>query len=383
MAADRLEIFEMMWLTKKALWYFGLYSSKNMRSNILCKMNLTLILFLWLSFLILMCMEFFEDVSLFLDIVLVFYGITWCTGKLLLFLYISSDFNVIENLLEKSSLNMQNAEQDKLVSTTIRNYQNITKLYSCPFATAILGISAFPFVNKETLIVPIWAPICRNNTVATYFWFAYEAFCMYTAGTVFCGVDFIMLGLMMIIALQYKILRDNLEKSAKRDLRKDYLTQEREIQERLRKCVVHHNAILELTEKVETTFSSIFLYQVLVSVLGICVAAVQIVLIPSVAVKHAPPCMVLLALIFQISIPCWFGQNIKTQSLGVTDSCYASEWYTCSTSTKKMIFVIMEKAKNPATLRAKPFFQLSLETFVMVLRNAYFYFTVVHQVYQQ
>lgn len=43
-----------------------------------------------------------------------------------------------------------------------------------------------------------------------------------------------------------------------------------------------------------------------------------------------------------------------------------NQWYTYDTVTKKYLFILMEKAKEPVALKAGPFFRLSFETFVKV-----------------
>ncbi|GJQ83178.1 hypothetical protein Trydic_g18205 [Trypoxylus dichotomus] len=82
-------------------------------------------------------------------------------------------------------------------------------------------------------------------------------------------------------------------------------------------------------------------------------------------------------MLVQIFIPCFFAEEVITESVSIINSCYESMWYECNVSTRKFFFIIMERAKRPVTLKAGPFFTLSLNTFVMICKSSYSYCAVL------
>ncbi|KAK9746518.1 7tm Odorant receptor [Popillia japonica] len=82
-------------------------------------------------------------------------------------------------------------------------------------------------------------------------------------------------------------------------------------------------------------------------------------------------------MIIQIAIFCWFGETLIAKSSMIADACYKSKWYQYSPNARKTIILVMQVAQRNTAFKAGGFFQMSLLTFVMILRSAYSYFTVL------
>ncbi|KAK9695347.1 7tm Odorant receptor [Popillia japonica] len=180
------------------------------------------------------------------------------------------------------------------------------------------------------------------------------------------------------MAAQIDVLKDNLIKATLNGEDQDKGTYER-----LRHCVIHHEAILDFVKTTQTIFSNGVFVQILVSVLGICMTGIVFLTVPLKSMKFVSVVLFLVTEVVQIGMFCWFGENIHAKSSEIAESCYmAHEWYSISMSNKKIMFIIMERAKVPIIFKANGMFVLTLSTFVMVLRSGYSYFTVLQHISQ-
>ncbi|KAJ8979417.1 hypothetical protein NQ317_002197 [Molorchus minor] len=72
----------------------------------------------------------------------------------------------------------------------------------------------------------------------------------------------------------------------------------------------------------------------------------------------------LLAMVYQISMYCWYGHDLMESSNQITEACYLSDWNNCSLKVKKSLIIMMERAKVIVTVKAGNIFTLNLPTLV-------------------
>ncbi|XP_050303745.1 odorant receptor 49b-like [Anthonomus grandis grandis] len=62
----------------------------------------------------------------------------------------------------------------------------------------------------------------------------------------------------------------------------------------------------------------------------------------------------------------WHANELKVQSVMISDALFESEWYEKSTSAKKTIAIIMTRSQKPLTIFVGPFFPMTIDTAIAV-----------------
>ncbi|XP_049817792.1 odorant receptor 94a-like [Aethina tumida] len=137
--------------------------------------------------------------------------------------------------------------------------------------------------------------------------------------------------------------------------------------------------IISFVSSIEKVFTQIFLVQYLTSIIVICNIGFQLVHVHIQSIQFVNMCFYFMAMIVQLSIYCWNGNEIILKSTATRDACYNSNWIKCGSSIRKMLFIISERSKRPLYLSAGKFSKLSLATFTSVINSSYSYFTLMQR----
>lgn len=147
-------------------------------------------------------------------------------------------------------------------------------------------------------------------------------------------------------------------------------------------CVKHHIAILDFIGLVERNFSIGYLMQFCGSIIVICNVGFQ--LVHAEATSHVIAMgMYFMAMLTQLILYCWLGNELLLESTTIQDSCYLSDWINFDTKVRKTLFIIMERSKRPVYLTAGKFANLSLDSFKSILKSAYSYFALMQTLYRK
>nr|XP_022900457.1 odorant receptor Or2-like [Onthophagus taurus] len=150
--------------------------------------------------------------------------------------------------------------------------------------------------------------------------------------------------------------------------------------------------IFSFVQRVEEIFTYGIFFQMISGVIILCMTGIQFLIVSKklyfctdkeTSLRFFLMTFYFITMVFQIAIYEWFGQIILEKSSDLVQCCYMSNWTDFNTKNKKMLFIIMERAKRPIILTAGYFVTLSLATFMSILRSAYSYFAVLRQMYQK
>ncbi|RZC35670.1 7tm 6 domain containing protein [Asbolus verrucosus] len=86
-----------------------------------------------------------------------------------------------------------------------------------------------------------------------------------------------------------------------------------------------------------------------------------------------------LAIIVEIFMYCWFGNEVEVKSSNVPIAAFESNWIDASIEVKKNMFFFILRCQTPLKMSALNLFYLSLDTFMRILRAAWSYFALLHQ----
>ncbi|KAF7271072.1 hypothetical protein GWI33_016032 [Rhynchophorus ferrugineus] len=85
----------------------------------------------------------------------------------------------------------------------------------------------------------------------------------------------------------------------------------------------------------------------------------------------------LMLLIGQLFILAWHANEIKVESIAVSDAIYQSHWYETDINTQKLIFMIILRSHRPLLLTIGPFKPLTTHTVISVMNAAYSFIMVM------
>ncbi|XP_064212292.1 odorant receptor Or1-like [Tribolium castaneum] len=169
-------------------------------------------------------------------------------------------------------------------------------------------------------------------------------------------------GLASHATTQLKILKNNLQflsEDADQVIAQQ-LTKARIIQDKIRFCIIHHNAILDFVDYYENVYSGIVFSQFIASVF-----------VEPFSVIFFAMVIFLVTVLSQIFLYSYYGTLLFEENNTLTNAVYMGQWYTYDVTSRKALIILMERSKRPMTVRAGKVLDLSLETFTTILRRAY------------
>nr|QNS36234.1 olfactory receptor 46 [Mythimna separata] len=152
-----------------------------------------------------------------------------------------------------------------------------------------------------------------------------------------------------------------------------------EIQDRLKKCVLHYNQILRFAKEVESIFGEAMVIQFFVMAWVICMTMYKIVGLSIVSAEFVSMAMYLGCMLAQLFIYCYFGTQLKVESESVNQSIYCSDWLRLSPRFRRQLLVMMQCCERPLTPRTAYVIPMSLDTYISVLRASYTLFTFLNR----
>ncbi|XP_050305967.1 putative odorant receptor 92a [Anthonomus grandis grandis] len=239
-------------------------------------------------------------------------------------------------------------------------------------AVTVFLQSTIPLLTDKNLPIPFSLFDLGRLHAAIYF---LQIWGMSHSAATNSALDFLAYNFMCIINGQAKVLNEKIRTSGN-------LQNEEDLIEHLNNCVYHHNKVITLVQKVENVFSMILLIQYLASIVAICNIGFQLVNVKIFSFQFFSMLLFLLAMMCQLGVYCWFGNEIILNSAAIRKACYDSDWVDYSVRVRKILFIIMERGKRPLYLTAGKFSILSLASFTSVINSAYSFFTLMQRMYQ-
>ncbi|XP_011298812.1 odorant receptor 85f isoform X2 [Fopius arisanus] len=187
-----------------------------------------------------------------------------------------------------------------------------------------------------------------------------------------CGNDVFFFGMSMHTCGQLEILQNDLtdieiEKEESNNWRK------------LKGMVKRHVHLIELVDKLEGTFNMIILAQLIMSAVLICIMGLQVIIALKTGDMFAAvkANIVLSSLMSQLFLYSYGGDCLTTQNASVALAVDKSPWYKASAVTMKNVAFIMMRANKPIYVTAGKFFDMTLSTFMEILKASVSYMSVL------
>ncbi|XP_058805759.1 odorant receptor 13a-like [Phymastichus coffea] len=151
----------------------------------------------------------------------------------------------------------------------------------------------------------------------------------------------------------------------------------------LKRIVKQHVKILDIVDRIDAVYSFVSLFQLLFSNVIICVTGY--VLITAVNLTNMlyliKFLMFILVMFLQAFTFCFAGQYLRNQGESLVHAVYDCEWYAGTPQEVRMLSLILFKTQNPLTLSGGKLFELSANSFTMIVKTSLSYLSVLRAVY--
>ncbi|XP_071572213.1 odorant receptor 46a-like [Temnothorax nylanderi] len=246
--------------------------------------------------------------------------------------------------------------------------KNSTLRYLMVILSAIISIivtSVFTAFMSKNLTYKAWVPFNYSHPVLYFLVYCHQLIGMATSGIVNAGCEGMICGLLLHLCCQLEILEYRLTKMA-------------DDENILRDCVYHHNRIFECAYTVNNMFAKIIGLQFAVSMLVLCSNLYRIAMATDYVIFLSLMTYTS-AILSQIFIYCWFGNELKVKSLQLASNVFNVKWSGLSNSSKKGLLIIMKRATIPIEFSSAHIITMNLESFVALLKMSYSAFNLLHQ----
>nr|XP_023018065.1 odorant receptor Or1-like [Leptinotarsa decemlineata] len=252
----------------------------------------------------------------------------------------------------------------------------LLSLFTWPIRVLIRPGRKFP--------IEIWLPFNPFERMDVYVtMFAYIVLATGNAPVGNASIETLIGGLINHAACQIRILKDTLQNLSRRvdehiekkvgiisatnkKKLKNYI-----VHREICHCVKHYDAIYNFVRSVENTFAFVILNTFAVSCVVVCMTCFQLSLAEPFSAYFFAMVILIIALLLQIGIYCYYGTVLYEESDTINFAIYSSDWYNFDEKSKKALIILMERTKRPMLLMTGKILDLSLTTWIMIIRRSY------------
>nr|WCC57511.1 odorant receptor 54 [Papilio machaon] len=290
---------------------------------------------------------------------------------------------------EEAALSSYDTFEEKHMKNDINYARLITYLYWLVILiTSVVTIIA-PFLKYATTssyreeinngnepypqILSSWFPF-DNNKMPGYFVATLIHTIMTIQGAGVVAVyDAIAVSIMIFIKGNFIILQ---EKCRRIFEAKDGNLTKSEIFIRIKECHRRHNFLLRLYSTFNSMISPVMQLYVLVCSINICCSVIQLNLDNVATSQKIWVFEYVSALAIQLFLLCWHSNEIKVESDRADRGVYESNWWKADPSERKQLLLLAGKLAPTYIMKAGPFTELSVSTFIDIMKGTYSFYTL-------
>ncbi|KAL1506467.1 hypothetical protein ABEB36_005830 [Hypothenemus hampei] len=191
-------------------------------------------------------------------------------------------------------------------------------------------------------------------------------------------VDELYVGITAALLTQLRMLNNRLKNTKKNIQEMKFYSQESRdkfIVVYLTECCNHYIEIEKLLRDTQDVFSIIAFTQLGITIFATCNTGLTLLHGNVNQSQTVANIFYVLTLFVESGLYCGFGHYIYEESLKISSSCYFSHWYEESNDAKRIVQILMERTRRPLEVRSLNFFSLNFNTYQIIVKWSYSYFT--------
>ncbi|XP_060517791.1 odorant receptor 49b-like isoform X2 [Cylas formicarius] len=148
----------------------------------------------------------------------------------------------------------------------------------------------------------------------------------------------------------------------------------------LRKLILEHQDVIAFVGKLNYSVKYLILLEFLLNSVNMASVCVQLITSQRNMFLAFPIfyCVLFVTLTFMLG---WSANEVKVQSLDLTDAVYGSPWYEENVRVRKMVLLIMMRTNRALTLTVGPFDAMTTQSALTIMKASYSYITLVARSY--
>ncbi|KAJ3658562.1 hypothetical protein Zmor_010295 [Zophobas morio] len=269
-------------------------------------------------------------------------------------------------------------EEKKIIDECIRIcHRNCTAYFYGIIITEVFWSAPVLFAKEKTLPIKLWLPYDpKSSNLVYYITLLYAMAVVVYDGLLGTVTDPLIGGLAYHATAQLKILKYNLQYLDKHvedhtSINKLTVIDYNTAYKHLRRCIIHHNNILSFVAEYEECFSGCVFWQLSASLLTLCFCCIGLTLVTGVSTDAVIYLASAFIICVQLLFYCHYGTLLYEENNTLINAVYMGPWYRYDVKIRKILLTIMERSKRPMTFTAGAVVDVTLETFVSVLKTSY------------
>ncbi|XP_063906327.1 odorant receptor 22a-like [Zophobas morio] len=244
-------------------------------------------------------------------------------------------------------------------------------------ATAICWNFPVLFIEGRKLPFSLWLPYDPSSTAFNYYiTFTFVVTASFYDSFSGTNVDPLIGGLAYHATAQLKILKHNLQHIDKHEdytvcKCNKYIIEYHCVYKHLERCITHHKKILWFIDEYEECFSWSIFCQFAGSLFAICFCCIGLILVPINSLEGFSYITFIIDISFQIFFYCHYGTLLYEESNDLNNAIYMGPWYKCDIKIRQILLILMERAKQPVLITAGKVVDVTVRTFLSVLKTSY------------
>ncbi|XP_077290279.1 odorant receptor Or1-like [Arctopsyche grandis] len=289
--------------------------------------------------------------------------------------------NLSDNLIKEYDMKEKKVIVKKYSNLAVKYlifYFSITYIVNCLWALGPI------ITHTKKLPFAAWYPYDIEKSPAYELTYLHQTVAIIIAASLNIMKDSLVTGLMNKAACQMELLKYSLENISNNVAEKssDFpsILYPDSVVYRLKLLVIRHTKILHMIKQIEECFGSVIMVQFSISLIIICVSAFYLgEAIRSGMVNFLASFLYLSAMIFQLFIFCWHGNEIEYHSEQLVESAYFCSWYSHCHEFNSILLIFMIQSTRIINLKAFGVVAISIKTFMGIIKTSYSLFTLLQQ----
>ncbi|XP_063548279.1 odorant receptor Or2-like [Cydia strobilella] len=293
--------------------------------------------------------------------------------------------------LERSQLQ----KKEKTTSTIIEDYTKYSRNVTCFFwgliASTFLTVILAPLVDfflsfseqRELMLngtIPFpelmssWVPFDKTKAFGYCFQTVEQIMICFYVAVINANYDANTVVLLSFFRGQLELL---LAKSKKLFSEDGNPVSYSESMERIKQCHMHHLSLIKYSKILNSLLSPVMFLYVVIFSLMICAIAILLTTEGTTTMTRMWVAEYLAALIAQLFLYCWHSNEVYFMSESVDRGIYESEWWRCGVGLRRCVVLLGGQLRKTIIFEAGPFTNLTIATFVAILKGSYSYYTLL------
>ncbi|CAL7950606.1 unnamed protein product [Xylocopa violacea] len=268
---------------------------------------------------------------------------------------------VMGDMLESEPFQPETEEEVKIRNKCNKQVRSNAILYAFLVQTAVISVSIGGIFKpgRYTLPYRAWIPFNYSSLSTHVFLYAHQVLSMAIGAMSHAAADSLIWGLLMYTYNQIEIFECRLKRI------------ERNEKKIVKLCVRYHNLVYRFATILNDEFKMVIFIQFTMSILLICIRLYMLTTMKLSPEKILETLCYSSAILVQIYIFCWYGNEVKLKSLAIPTMIFDIDWTILDKAVRRDLLMIMMRAMSPIEMTSGHIMTMNLESFGAILKTSY------------